>query len=160
MEVSVQMFFMKSLKMYVWGGNHGENGSHIQCFVKFWYSDWGVISWASWSMLWNLASSNKHYRHASQGRALLKFLCLTMKKGGCAPLLLPRVMTKTSATVLFAMVSLLQLLFRCVCVCARAYTCRCVFARADIFLCDPSHTCPGWRVKREGQESPPGRLLG
>ena len=39
--------------------------------VKFWYSDWGVISWASWSVLWNLASSNEHYRHASQGRAVV-----------------------------------------------------------------------------------------
>lgn len=69
--MSVQMHFMEKqknllMRRKLWK----EKCIHIQCFVKFWYSDWGVISRASWSVLWNIASSREHYRHASQGRAL------------------------------------------------------------------------------------------
>lgn len=61
----------KARKIYQCEGSRGEKRVVSFSQVKFWYSDWGVISWASWSVLWNLASSNKHYHHASQGRALL-----------------------------------------------------------------------------------------
>lgn len=72
------------------------------------------------------------------------FLYLTLRMNGCALLQLPQVMTKTFAAALFANIFLLQYVY--------------VFARTDIFLCDPFHMGPGHGVKKERQQSPPGKL--
>lgn len=97
--------------------------SHVQLLTfsdlsRYSYSDWAVMSWASSSMLWNLACSNEHYHHASQGRALLIVsLSFCQNEWLCALLQLPQVVTKTFATVLFAKVFLLQHPSGLVCVC-------------------------------------------
>lgn len=104
-----------------------EKRSHIQCFVRFWYSDWGVISRASWSVLWNIASSNKHYHHASQDRDLLivslshyvsEWLCTMATRSSH---------DKDRCHSFLSSISLPQgLSVSCVCVCSCLYVCRCI----------------------------------
>lgn len=122
-----QMFVLES-----WGkkSEHVEDvmkGGKVAT-VKFWYSDWGAKSRASWSVLWNLASSNEHYHNASQGRARLR-VPLSDSENDCLLSWISQVQAKAFAPLLFANISLLQLLlFVCVCVrvCVHIGVCVCV----------------------------------